>query len=472
MNSAMSEDRSRWRRNSLPSGIAVLFLVVSQFNFTQTRAADTPVLLVVHPDNPRYVMVKDDPTRKAVCLTGAHTWAEFQTYRQETFDYNGWLRKLAGWKHNFMRGWIWEDGFYGPLPYVTVGKKYDLTKYNSVFFDRLKTRIREARQHGLYVSVMLFQGWSVIGKERSRTPLPWPRHPFHPDNNINDINGDPNGDGNGQEIHTLQVPAVTRLQEAYVKHFIDELNDFDNIVWEIGNECNRNSAPWQYHTIDLIKRYEATKPKQHLVWINLSPPECFASKCHADIVSPSGSRVYFHAPPAADGKHVIIADSDHISPLRVTHEWAWKSFARGLHPILMDCKYQGLTWWKGRSFQPDHPKWQQLRDAITVIQSYADSVNLIGMAPQTEGADSPSSTRYCLYEHGKKYLVYQPAHKTPFTVELPAGSYRYEWINPVVGRTNVGVIESKGGKASFTAPFPWPAGLYLTVSSAAERTEL
>lgn len=40
-------------------------------------------VLVVHPDNPRYLMVKNDPNRKAVLLTGAHTWAEFQTYREE-----------------------------------------------------------------------------------------------------------------------------------------------------------------------------------------------------------------------------------------------------------------------------------------------------------------------------------------------------------------------------------------------------
>ena len=445
--------------------VILLFAAVAQSSLTHVRAADAPGLLVVHPDNPRYVMAKGDPTRKAVCLTGAHTWAEFQTYREETFDYDDWIGELAGWKQNLMRGWIWEDGYYGPLPYARVGDRYDLTRYNPAFFDSLKTRIRKAGGHGLYVSVMLFQGWSVLGEGRSRTPPPWPRHPFHRDNNINNINGDPNADGDGREIHTLQIPAVTRLQEAYVEHFIDELNDFDNIVWEIGNECNRDSAQWQYHMIDFVKRYEAKKTKQHLVWVNLSPPECFASKCHADIVSPSGSAVYFNAPPAADGTRVIVADSDHISPLRVTHEWAWKSFARGLNPVLMDCKYQGLTWWSGRGFQPQHPKWQQLRNALTVIRGYADRMNLGATVPQAASVDSPSSTRYCLYEDGKEYLVYQPERETPFTVELPAGSYRYEWINPVAGKTQAGIVESRGGRVRFAAPIPWPAGLYVTAAS-------
>jgi len=439
----------------------LLILMAFQFCASPTRVFAEPGVLVVHPDNPRYLMVKNDPARKAVLLAGSHTWAEFQTYREETFDYDGWLGKLTGWKHNFMRGWIWEDGFYRPLPHAEVGGKFYLTRYNSLFFDRMTDRVRRAAQQDLYVSVMLFQGWSVLGEGRGRVPPPWPHHPFHRDNNTSGIDGDPKREGNGHATHTLQIPAITRLQEAYVKHFVDELNGFDNIIWEIGNECHADSAPWQYHMVDFIKRYEATKPKQHLVWLNLGSDQIFAAECHAELVSPGGPRPYLRNPPAADGRKVVIADSDHISPLRATHEWAWKSFTRGLHPILMDCKYQDLTWWTGRDFQREHVKWQQLRDALTVIRSYANRINLVDLEPQTAASNSPSSTRYCLYEAGREYLVYQPVRETPFTVELPAGTYICEWINPVAGRTRAGTIESTDGKVSFTAPFPWPAVLYL-----------
>ena len=40
----------------------------------------------------------------------------------------------------------------------------------------------------------------------------WVYHPFNRVNNINGIDGDPNGDGEGTETHTLQIPAVTKLQ--------------------------------------------------------------------------------------------------------------------------------------------------------------------------------------------------------------------------------------------------------------------
>ncbi|UCD28224.1 MAG: hypothetical protein JSV03_14210 [Planctomycetota bacterium] len=437
--------------------LSLLTLLSATIN---TRAASGPGLLVVHPDNPRYLMVKGDTAKKIVYLTGAHTWAEFQTYKDEKFDYTDWLSKLAGWKYNFMRGWMWEDDYYSPLPFKKKGGKYDLKSYNLDYFKRLKKRIEQAADRKIYVSVMLFEGWSVMDK-RSRDPAPWPRHPYNINNNINGINGDPNGDGDGREVHTLAIPAVTALQEAYVKHFIDELNKYDHIIWEIGNECNRDSAKWQYHMIDYIKSYEASKPKQHLVWLNLGEKEVFDPQCHAEVVSPGGSKTYFWDPPAATGRKVVIADSDHIRPLNVTYEWAWKSFTRGLQPILMDCKYQGLTWWKGRGFQPKHPKWQKLRDALSVMLSYANKMNLVKMVPQKEKTKTPSGTGYCLYEAGKEYMVYQPAAKQPFTVELPGGVYRYEWINPVSGKDRTGTVESKGGNTSFTAPFPWPAGLYL-----------
>lgn len=439
--------------------VPVVITTVLSINGPMASGAEGP--LVIHPDNPRYLMAKGDPTRKAVLLSGSHTWAEFQTYRDEEFDYVGWLDELVGWKHNFMRGWTWEDAYYSPIPYARSGDGYNLAKFNALYFKRLQERIRQAGKRDLYLSVMLFQGWSVLGPDRGRRPVAWPRHPYHVNNNVNGVDGDPGGNGNGYQVHTLEIPEITRLQEAYVKHFIDQLNEFDNVIWEIGNECHAESAPWQYHMIDFIKRYEAAKPKQHLVWINGEEKQVFDPNCRADVVSPSGQRRYLHDPPATAGNKVVIADSDHLAPLRVTHVQFWKWFTRGMHPVLMDCKHQGLSWWTGRGFQPEHPKWQQMRAAMGVIRDCADQVNLARMAPQDGKTDSPASTRYCLYQPGREYLVYQPTPNETFSVQLPAGEYRYQWIVPTGGKSRSGVIRSGGGKQRFQPPFPWPAALRL-----------
>jgi len=405
-------------------------------------------------------MVQGDPQQKAVYLTGAHTWAEFQDYYVDTpFPYTDWLTQLVDWNHNFMRGWTWEDDYYLPMPFNKSGSLYNLDSYNTAFFDHYRSRIQEAADSGLYVSIMLFQGWSVQDKGGSRIPDPWPRHPYKLSNNTNGINGDPNGDGEGLECHQLGISSITAKQEAYVRHFIDEFNSFDNIIWEISNESHSGSYQWQYHMVDYIHSYEATKPKQHLVWVNIGEAYIFNSSNHAEVVSPSGSTVYRTDPPAASGQKILIADSDHTGPLKVTHVWAWKNFVRGNHPILMDCSYDGLTW-STFNLDPGNVKWQRMRNALGITRNYASMMNLAEVIPQSGGVN-PCSTGYCLYQFGSQYMVYQPLGG-PFTIyNLPAGSYSYEWIHPYNGTQQMGTFDWIGGNRSFTPPFSGDVALFV-----------
>jgi hypothetical protein len=49
-----------------------------------------------------------------------------------------------------------------------------------------------------------------------------------------------------------------------------------------------------------------------------------------------------------------------------------------------------------------------------------------------------------------------------FSVELKAGTYRYEWFSPTQGaRADTGRIEATGGRQQFKAPFEGDAVLYL-----------
>src|SRR5262245_33507273 len=98
----------------------------------------------------------------------------------------------------------------------------------------------------------------------------------------------PDGDGYSTEVHTLALPAVTALQEAYVRQVVDTVNDLDNVLYEIANESHGGSDPWQRHLIEYLHAYEAGKPKQHPVlyseaW-NFSNAEIWASQ--AEAVSP------------------------------------------------------------------------------------------------------------------------------------------------------------------------------------------
>ena len=319
----------------------------------------------VHPDNPRYLT---DDSGRVIYLTGLHTWLNFQdgglTYPPEPLDLDAYLDLLERNHHNFIRLWMWESSAWvrpdtskiwlDPLPFARTGPgvaadgrpKFDLTKLNPAYFDRLKKRVAAADERDIFVGVMLYQGFSISRKSKSRRETPWDYHPFHQANNINGIDGDTNGDGEGYEIHELGSDRVTAIQETYVRKVVDTLNEFDNVIFEIGNECHGDSTAWQYHMLRLIREHEKRLPKQHLTWMTYQWDGIAGRgtdddlwKSPAALVSPLAGRnkACELAPPVADGTKVVIADTDHINPRdRDRVAWVWKCFTRGLHPIFMD----------------------------------------------------------------------------------------------------------------------------------------
>jgi len=448
------------------------------------------------PRNPRYFTTDGE---RAVYLTGSHTWANLQDggYRgvTEDFDYQQYLDFLDEYHHNFIRLWVWEHTSYShghlqrirwnPTCFLRTGPgdaldgypRFDLNSVNQAYLDRLRNRVVIAQERGIYVAVMLFQGFSVSQKTNKAVDPskgnPWAGHPFHRANNTNGIDGDTNGDEKGNEIHTLSIPAVTRIQEAYVRRVIDMINDLDNVIWEIGNELHGSSTEWQYHIIRFIKEYERSKPKQHPIWMTFqwdaadhgSNADLFSGP--AEAVSPSSENKadYKFDPPPADGNKIIISDTDHLWGIGGSEAWAWKSFCRGLNPIFMD-PYDDI----GHSPLPKGiidgrkkaSKWDSLRRAMGDTRRYAERMDLAAMTPQ----GALSSTGYCLANAGTEYLVFSPDGE-PFTVDLSSASGRLavEWFDVVASEPSEARPITAGKKAQRFSPprsFPRDAVLYLS----------
>ncbi|MGH9847259.1 MAG: hypothetical protein ACREEM_51845, partial [Blastocatellia bacterium] len=142
--------------------------------------------LRVHSTNPRYFT--DDGVR-AVFLTGSHTWPNLvDMWTGDTpkpFDFNAYLDWMKKYDHNFMRLWAWDNLIWdrganlshapdktilhvAPFPWARTGPeqasdgkpKFNLTKFDPEYFRRLRARTEAAGARGIYVSVMLFEGWS------------------------------------------------------------------------------------------------------------------------------------------------------------------------------------------------------------------------------------------------------------------------------------------------------------------------
>ena len=432
--------------------------------------------LRVHPENPRYFT---DATGKAIYLTGSHTWNNLVDMGPSDppprFDFPAYLEWMVSLNHNFMRMWTWESTTWdtagnspgqrkqkphtaAPHPWVRSGPgnaldgkpKFDLTRYDPEYFDRLRTRVSAAGEKGIYVSVMLFEGWGM-----QFAPGAWKSHPFHPDNNVNNINGDLNGDGKGLEVHTLENREITVLQEAYLRKVVDMVNDLDNVLYEISNENHPSSTEWQYHMIDFIHKYEKNKPKQHPVGMTFQyrggkNTSLFESP--AEWVSPNPEGGYRDDPPAADGRRVVLSDTDHLWGIGGNQAWVWKSFLRGHNPLFMDP-------YKGRVLGDElDPEFDPVRRSLGYTLRYANRMNLAEMSPR----NALASTKYCLANPGAEYLVCLPSGGT-VTVDLSAseGALSAEWFDPSNGIVRSGETAAGGGKREFTSPFKGDAVLYL-----------
>jgi hypothetical protein len=444
--------------------------------------------LRVHPDNPRYFTdgtKQSDGSLKAVYLTGSHTWSNLidrgPSDPPPVFDFRAYLRFLREHNHNFIRLWSRHVTWYhrygkgelhaAPLAWARTGPgealdgkpKVDLTRFDPTYFDRLRKRVATAREQGIYVSIMLFGGsYECKGG--------WRGNPFHGANNINKIDGDPNADGAGLETQTLQLPELTRLQEAYVRKVVDTVNDLDNVLYEISNESDLSSTNWQHHFIRFIHDYEKTKPKQHPVGMTALYVESAAENNRlllaspADWISPMTDARGVRDIPASTGAKVSIVDSDHwfVKELRndpqFGREWVWESFCRGHNPILMEHLPPLSAVLDDLPFAPDDPGYVASRKAMGFTRRFAERMNLAKMAPRPELA----SSGFCLANPGAEYLVYHVNAAKPLSVELIAGTYDYEYFDPKEGEKGApGQITSSGGAHRFTPPFAHDFVLYL-----------
>lgn len=426
----------------------------------------------IDPQNWRYFT---DESGEAIVFTGSHTWmrkreeGHWVAYGWDLKKFNKYMDFLQYWNLNYIRLWMWEQEGDINIWQKTAEGRFDLNKLNQPYFDRVHSFVLAARSRGIYVGVMLFQGWSGCC-EASKAD--WPRHPMYKDNNINGINGDPAGMDFGEQVHALKNPNIVRFQEEYVRKMINTLNDFDNIIWEIGNETIKSSIPWKKHMVEFIRSYEKTRPKQHLILDGTGNGVGNKSilTTDADTFSPcvttrwaSPDDPYISSPPApADslGKPIIL-DNDHLGNhfLRFTplnqRNWAWKAFIRGNHPIHMDC-YD--VFWDGEEPTPNHPikgvatnpHYDPQRKSLGDIQRFAKKIDLEKMIPVSDS--SVCSTTYCLVNADKTWLAYQPDTLGEIVLPLKAGNYEVESFDTVDSSTENSLLRWNGGNKHFFKP--------------------
>jgi len=415
--------------------------------------------LRIHPTNPIWFT---DNSGRAIYLSGHQIFNDMHDLwggkattlgpsgSQGILDFDWYLGYAKSRGMNHLRNWsTFSFGkgptaanakyYADPLPYVRTGPgtaldgrpKFDLTKLDENYFNRLRDRVRKCQDNGIYVGVMLFEVYSFLRNGATTPNTLWGGNVFNSANNINGISTDTNRDGNGLEGYFFTPSATVRdLQKAYVRKVIDTVNEFDNVYYEIANELH--APAWQAEIISYIRAYEATKDKKHLILRspggrnasgNVTDSPIAEVVEAADLYAIAGSWPGFsegvNVPPNKRQKPGLW-DNDHVWPANWRDSTqVWKAFTRGYHYTLYDDPFEDPP--------EESTTFENTRFNIGAAVSYSKRADLGSMTPQNQ----LSSTTYCLASSGREYIVFNPGSSSSFTVSgLQSGAtYSLEWYN-------------------------------------------
>lgn len=248
---------------SFPLRLTILIVTLAQnlaIPPTALSAADSANPLIAGElrvsSNPHYFQ---DASGTPILLNGSQTWNTFQDWgiggTIQALDFDAFVKFLTSHGHNFTLLWTAEMPRFSNLPYTekpldfTVtplpwmrtgpgkatdgGPKFDLTKFDPGFFQRLRTRVRALDNAGIYAGVYLFTG-EFLNIFRS----PSDGYPLTGANNINGVDDGYTGGKRGIGAITMTAPnAITKVQDAYVERVIDALNDLPNVLWIVSEEA-------------------------------------------------------------------------------------------------------------------------------------------------------------------------------------------------------------------------------------------
>jgi hypothetical protein len=479
--------------------------------------------------NSRYFV---NPAGQPVYLTGSHTWDDFQDTSTATvpasFPFTQFVAMLKAngqnatilWHKELPRECNWQNSHNYNLvqqPWLRTGggtasdglPQFDLTQFDTTFFARVRSEAVALQQDGIYAIVELFDGNNLTSTRCGTNTSPnGDGFPLTKGNNINSIDDGYTGSGACGVAAVTQASATTNptllaIQDAYVKHMIDTLNDLPNVIWEVAEEqpgasfssCSggwggaSSMSFWAPHILNTIKTYEATKPLQHPAGVGsmnssdfaTNEPELYSSSF--DWIGPMFSNNFANQFPCIpytnnQGK-LVINDTDHtcgaatlvnastgaVNDIQI-RESIWGTFTRGGSGYIFMDPY--VVWLGVNNRNPcaspandicPQPliKYDPFRAAMGYVNLLVPRLtNLLAMTPQS----ALSSTGYCLANNsatGFEFVVYSKAASS-FTVNLSGQAasrmVNVEWLDPTTGTVTPGSSVT-GGSATQTFTAPW-----------------
>jgi len=288
--------------------------------------------------------------------------------------------------------------------------------------------------------------------------------PVNAANNINGI-----GKVARTNVYTLeQNGGVLAVHEAMVRKLVTELNVFDNLYYELCNEPYFGGVmlDWQNHIADVVVETEKSLPHTHLISWNVAN----GSKKIVD-PHPAISIFNFHyaSPPAAVAQNYGLQKVIGLNetgfkgtndlPYRM-EAWEFVLAGGGLYNHLDFSFSAGYE--RGDFVYPETQPGggnAGFRRQLRVLGDFINSLDFVRMKPDTSWIKSELPEKvhaYALADGGKQYAAYffrgTNAQAFSFTLTLPHGSYKAEWLDPLSGSPLRSKRLKSSGEVSVAAP--------------------
>jgi hypothetical protein len=361
--------------------------------------------------------------------------------------------------------------------------KLDLDRFDPGYFARLRAFVEHAARRGIVVEVAFFNGMYADS---------WPLMALYHRNNVQGV-----GRYEAEEcgLFTTKDPRnedVLRYQKAYVAKIATELNEYDNVIYDLCDEPSLVGrpdgsivvqpdaavVPWLHELRDAFLEAERPLPKKHVLGQtvqNLSPDLSAEPWCDwlpTEYVRPAGhalERDY------GAGKPIVDVESDYYGhslvkspydPDAVRLEGWWFLLGGGAGVINLNGEYHRGQEGGGADTQ------EKIVPQRRILKDFVLDFDLAGLSRFEGVKDLPAGAlASALAEPGKQYALYLfhaheeqewGAHFVPTpgryrdTVTLqavPPGPYRLEWLAPATGGVkSAETVDWAGGDLKVTTP--------------------
>ncbi len=429
-----------------------------------------------HPQNPHYYLFQGRPT---VLITSAE---HYGAVINRAFDYHAYLDALKSYGLNYTR--IYPAAFIEPegtfhaentlapksvnliqpwarsqTPgYRSGGNRFDLDRWDPEYFKRLKDFIEQAAARGIVVEVCFFN---------AQNKGSWPMSPLYWKNNIQ---GEGRTGYNG--VQTLKHPDVLRRQEQFVTRIVQEVNAFDNVILEICDEPTvygtpkALAGPWVEHLVEVVKQAESGLPKKHLLGQQMmgAVGGPIDSSSNPD-VSVIVTQYIWETPDEQVGGMKALDElygSNKPIDLNETGYYPLSSWYEGDKAGDVRVEAWEFMVGGGSSFNNLNAMYT-VRDpagkaaenapvlqTMQSLKQFIEGFDFLKMRPDRSfvvsgmpagvyyRGISEKGEQYALYHHHSKlkpyvYAVRPGAYQERLILELPAGTYQADWVNPSNG---------------------------------------